>query len=88
MADTSSIGQWADQFLVVRHRDEIFVVPWDQLQLFRNQSFGQQGGRAIDEFFGKARGEKGYGVDAAVVPAVVILDGDIAPPGGGRYGAR
>jgi hypothetical protein len=59
----------------------VFVVPWEQLVGFRSEALTEQGSSILEGFFAGAKKLPGYEIEAALVPGVMVLDGDIAPPG-------
>ncbi|HVL70576.1 MAG TPA: hypothetical protein VM434_01685 [Beijerinckiaceae bacterium] len=67
----------SDRQLVVRVEDQVFVVPSDALNGFRNAALEKLGPRGLKDFFDSHAEGK---AEAVLVRVSVVMNGDIAPP--------
>ena len=69
--------QWSDKRLVVRLGGQVFVLPSQKLQEYRDTRLVGLGDAVVTELFARHREDQ---VEAALVQLVTIFNGDIAPP--------
>lgn len=76
MAEARVQPHLSGKHVVIRIENQVFVIPSERLNEFRNADFEKQSPGEIEAFFRSHREPK---VEAANVRTVIILNGDRAP---------